>query len=109
MTYGWDCVYQDYINHTQQIAKDSGKEPFKYYNNQATGGAASLSLNNRNNWGRIICAPIVKDRTDPTNTLEVRTTYTDPGSNQYQILTSLEEQSIDLGIVGDEIRTTPTI
>ena len=109
MLYGWEGVYQDYINHTQQIAKDSGKEPFKYFNNEATGGANSLTLNDRNNWGRITLAPIVKDRSDPTNTLEVRTTFAKAPANTYQILTSLEEQSVMLVKTGDTISTVPTI
>jgi hypothetical protein len=93
-------VYLDYCNHTQQIAKDSGKELYKYFNNEATGGANSLTLNDRNNWGRIILAPIVKPRDDMTNTLEVNLTFNDPGANTYVVLTSWEEQvweSVDNG------------
>lgn len=101
-TYGHEDAYQDYINHSQQIAKDSGKEEYAMYRNLKVAP-------DRNNWGRIFVAPIVKDRSDPTNTLEVNHTFADPGANVFAVLTSLEEQAIDISMEGMEIKTTPTV
>ena len=62
-----------------------------------------------NNWGPIFCAPIVKDTTDPTNTLEVNSTFTANVAAVYQVLTSLEEQSISIDSSESSVITTPTI
>ena len=68
-SYGLDRAYEDYLNHSQQIAKDSGKEDIIIYSNLNDG------TSNVNNFGPIFVAPIVKDDTDPTNTLELNATY----------------------------------
>jgi hypothetical protein len=103
MTYGWRAIYQDYINHSQQIAKDAGKEPYQYW-------CGTAAADDRNNWGPIILAPLVKDRMDPSNTLEVRESFTPPAAAQYCILTAFEEQLIEVGETSEgAITTVPTI
>ena len=96
-------AYEDYINHSQQIAKDSGKEIYDMYANKYNGTTAV------NNWGPIFVAPIVKDRSDPTNTIELNATFTGVNAVTYTILSSLEEQSVEISMEGFEVRTTPTV
>ena len=105
-SYGLDQAYEDYINHSQQIAKDSGKEVYDMYSNKYADPAV---YTNPNNWGPIFVAPLVKDRTDPTNTIELNATFTATAATTYTILSSLEEQAIDISMDGMEIKTTPTI
>jgi hypothetical protein len=101
--YGLEQAYEDYVNHTQQIAKDSGKEIYDMYANKYNGTTAV------NNWGPVFCAPIVKDRSDPTNTIELNATFTGVAAVTYTILSSLEEQSIDISMDGFQITTRPTV
>ena len=100
--YGLDQAYEDYLNHSQQIAKDAGKEEIGVFSNSNNG------TTNLQNWGPIFVAPLVKDETDPTNTIELNATYTGTGSVTYTIMSSLEEQKVDITQSGMDLITTPT-
>ena len=102
-TYGLDAAYEDYVNHSQQISKDSGKEELTVFINKNNG------TTNVQNWGPIFVAPIVKDESDPTNTLEVNATFTGVNAITYCYVSSLEEQVVSVKAVGYELTTTPTI
>jgi hypothetical protein len=106
-TYGLDQAYEDYVNHSQQVAKDSGKEDIGIYSNNPAPSKIANCVSAQN-WGPIFVAPLVKDETDPTNTLELNATYTGVNAVTYTILSSLEEQKIDIAQSGYEIQTTPT-
>ncbi|HEY9757643.1 MAG TPA: hypothetical protein V6C97_20910, partial [Oculatellaceae cyanobacterium] len=98
--YGLDHAYEDYINHSQQITRDSGKEEIGMYAN------LNPPATNVNNWGPIFVAPIVKDDSDPTNTIEMNATFTGTGAVTYLILSSLEEQRATLIQSGYSVNTT---
>jgi hypothetical protein len=97
--FGREEAYQDYINNTQQIEMDSGKEEYAMWANGKAG-------NDRNNWGSIFVAPVVKDPTDLSNTLELDITY-GAAATCTGILVSLEEQVIDIAQTPTEILTNP--
>lgn len=102
-TYGYIEAYQDYINQSNQLFKDSGKEPFTLWQ-----GAQAANV--RNNWGKLIVADITKPELDIQNSLEVSLTYAgaQPAGTMV-ILASLEEQIITIkesaaGIVLDILK-----
>ena len=94
-SYGLDDAYEDYVNHSQQILKDSGKEDIDVYSNSKLNVSTLTTTTYLNNWGPVFLAPIVKDITDPTNTMEVNATFTGVANNTYVFLSSLEEQAVE--------------
>ena len=105
-TYGLDDAYEDYVNHSQQILKDSGKEDILGYSNLLTNiFNTDGTTYNLNQWGPIFLAPIVKDVSDPTNTIEVNATFTGVAATTYTFLSSLEEQVIEIAETEGSIST----
>lgn len=106
--YGLEQAYEDYVNHSQQIAKDSGKESYDIYANQYQVGGFKVDATNLNNWGPIIVAPIVKNEEDATNTIEINATFTGVAATTYTYLSSLEEQVVNINMGETGMNIVPT-
>jgi hypothetical protein len=98
--YGLEDAYEDYLNHSQQILKDSGKEDIRLYANLDIATVTNLNIP-----GPVFVAPIVKDVTDGTRIIEINASFKSVAAVTYCYLSSLEAQGIEIDQSGDSIST----